>query len=752
MKKRIAITLFLFSIGFIKAVSGIDLEKIMKTNDFIGFEPDLIRWSEDSKLVYFQWKNPEDKQVGTYSFNALTNSLTRLTSDQVKELPDQTLIWNKSKTKGLKSRDGSIHLVSVGGNRSTPIIENIRGLRILGWNQDASGFYFLTQDSLCSFSLSVPHWRVLLRFGEHTKKMIEQKSSNTAEKYLREEEKKLIRNYPSSAFSGFGSIGGVQDSPPDFILEKGERMATCMVSPDESVVVISLYNMADSGDSNSADIPVYISSTAYTRIEKSRDKAGAANLIRQRFCLYSLRDRKRLEVKANETNTVISSLTFSPGGKLIGWADRLDSHDAWLNQYNAQGEVEKVILHLHDDAWLQRGFFRMQYLFLPDRDQLLTLLEKDDHIRLVFIDLNGKTKSLTGDYEVDDFDLSDDGRTVTYVSSEGHPGIRNTYLLDLQTGRKRALTQGNGFHRAYLSPDQKKWVSVESDEITPPELYFYQAGKKTRITVSPPAEFRALQLQRPEVIRFPASDGVPVYARLMRPANKNGAAVLFVHGAGYLQDAHLGWSEYWREFLFANLLVERGYTFLDIDYRGSSGYGRNFRTGIYGFMGNRDLHDLLDGVKVLVEKEAIDPKRIGIFGGSYGGFLTLMGLFQSPDTFACGAALRPVTDWAHYSSYYTNPILGGKPQDVPENYRRSSPIYFAENLQKPLLILHGMADDNVHFQDSVRLAERLIELKKTNWWLTGFPSERHTFTFAESWFDEYRRILELFETWLQPRS
>ena len=133
----------------------------------------------------------------------------------------------------------------------------------------------------------------------------------------------------------------------------------------------------------------------------------------------------------------------------------------------------------------------------------------------------------------------------------------------------------------------------------------------------------------------------------------------------------------------------------------------------------------------------MNPKRIGVYGGSYGGFITLMAMFTTPDVFAAGAALRPVTDWAHYNHGYTSNILN-VPQKDMEAYRRSSPIYFAEGLKGALLICHGMVDTNVHFQDSVRLVQRLIELRKENWTFAPYPVENHSFTEASSWADEYQ--------------
>src|SRR5262249_33233718 len=204
----------------------------------------------------------------------------------------------------------------------------------------------------------------------------------------------------------------------------------------------------------------------------------------------------------------------------------------------------------------------------------------------------------------------------------------------------------------------------------------------------------------PPIVQVPARDGVMVPARLFKPANykQGGPAVIFVHGAGYLQEVTKWWENYPREFLFHQFLMDHGYMVLDMDYRASAGYGRDWRTAIYRHMGGKDLDDQVDGAKYLVEQHGVDAKRIGIYGGSYGGFITLMGMFTTPDVFSAGAALRPVTDWAHYNHGYTSNILN-VPQKDAEAYRQSSPIYFAEGLKGALLICHGMVDTNVLFQD-----------------------------------------------------
>jgi len=316
-------------------------------------------------------------------------------------------------------------------------------------------------------------------------------------------------------------------------------------------------------------------------------------------------------------------------------------------------------------------------------------------------------------------------------------------------GEPVQITSMEGGNEVTLSTDEKFLAIRFSAANKPWELYLQEnkpGAEPVQITHSTTPEFEKYNWRIPEYVTFKAADGATVHARLYRPEKpeKQGPAVIFVHGAGYLQNAHKWWSSYFREYQFNNFLVDNGYTVLDIDYCGSAGYGRDWRTGIYRNMGGKDLSDHVDGAKMLVEKYDVSPGKIGIYGGSYGGFITLMAMFKHPETFAAGAALRSVTDWAHYNHGYTANILNTPVEDSIA-YRRSSPIYFADGLKGALLMCHGMVDDNVQFQDIVRLTQRLIELGKENWELAVYPVESHAFREPSSWVDEYKRIFKLFE-------
>ncbi|MCD8540438.1 MAG: prolyl oligopeptidase family serine peptidase, partial [Leadbetterella sp.] len=386
-----------------------------------------------------------------------------------------------------------------------------------------------------------------------------------------------------------------------------------------------------------------------------------------------------------------------------------------------------------------------------DENTLYYQSEATGYSHLYTVNLaDGTRKQLTsGNFEVQSVDLSKDKKWFYLITNEVHPGEKHFYKMAVTGGERIRITQMTGANEVTLSPDEKTLAIRYSNTTTPWELYLQPndpAAPAEKVTSSLTDAFKAYNWKAPQVISFKARDGKEIYARVYEPVKKkkNGKAVVFVHGAGYLQNAHKWWSQYFREYMFHNLLVDKGYTVLDIDYRASAGYGRDVRTGIYRHMGGKDLTDNVDGARLLVDKYGINPKKIGIYGGSYGGFITLMAMFTTPDVFAAGAALRPVTDWAAYNHGYTANILN-EPQKDSVAYRRSSPIFFAEGLKGKLLICHGQVDVNVHIQDTYRLAQRLIELRKENWEVASYPVEDHGFVQPTSWMDEYKRILKLFE-------
>jgi len=434
-----------------------------------------------------------------------------------------------------------------------------------------------------------------------------------------------------------------------------------------------------------------------------------------------------------------------------------DNKDRWIVTVDVSKPTFKVQHRMHDTAWVNYRF--NQFAWFNDAKSLYLLSEESGYSHLYIKPINGALKALSaGRFVVDDVVLTKDDKYFYYKANKKHPGIYEVYRVKSGGGEAEMLTNLNGMTDFVLSPNEDTLLLTHSTLAMPPELYIMPVDgqrQATKLTSTVSDAFLSIDWTVPSIVAIKSSHtDQPIYSRVYTPQATSSSqidntekrrAVVFNHGAGYLQNAHLGWSGYFREFMFHSLLVSEGYVVLDMDYRASAGYGRDWRTAIYRNMGTPEVQDLQDGVAWLVENANVDRQRIGTYGGSYGGFLTFMALFNEPDLFQAGAALRPVSDWAHYNLPYTANILN-TPDVDPLAYERSSPIYFAEGLTKPLLINAPMVDNNVFFVDVVRLVQRLIELEKENFETAIYPVEPHGFVQPSSWLDEYRRIYKLFDT------
>lgn len=735
----------------------LSVANIMRGELLVGRSPNELRWSEDGRWLYFRWRQPEtpDTTTSVYRVAAGRTAPERLADSVARRVaPALTGDWDAARRRRAFVRNGDVYVAEVGGRErrvtDTPVAE--RSAQLSG---DGRTVFFLSGTNLFATSVEGGPIRQLTDVRAEAEPV--KKDSVGQRGFLVEEEAKLLDVVRARVAERRHreALDSARATVRPLYIGRDATLASMDVSPTGRYVLLAVNDRAEGKQTL---VPNFITESGYTEPLNVRPKVGDVQ-AGQRMALVDLGTGRPawLQGEAKERRVTLAS---------AGWAPREDRavligipanfKDRWL--YTVGGDAKLApVDHLRDTAWVG-GPGLSTAGWLPD-GRVYFVSERTGYAHLYTVPSAGgeATPVTSGEWEVTDVQLAPDGRTFWLTTSETHPGERNLYAVSVNGGRRTRVTSQEGWNESTVSPDGR-WVAVlHSVADRPADLFLMpnRAGARAqRVTQSTTAEFRAGPWIRPEVVTFPARDGGKVYARIYRPrelgAQPNGAAVLFVHGAGYLQNAHRGWSSsYFREYMFNHLLASRGYTVLDIDYRGSAGYGAAWRTGIYRHMGGKDLSDHVDGVRWLIANEGVDPKRVGLYGGSYGGFIALMGLFTEPDVFRSGAALRSVTDWAHYNHPYTARILN-QPQDDPEAYRRSSPIYFAEGLRGDLLIAHGMVDVNVHFQDVVRLSQRLIELGKTNWELAVYPVEDHAFVRPDSWTDEYRRILELFERTLPP--
>lgn len=748
------------------------LEEIMKGPGFTGHSPENVRWSADSKTIRFSW-NP-DFSPGNSSFSATTEGAVKKEPDILPLIPDATENQNPAAAIYANRRGELVRYIPKTG-LSEVVFSTAGRIYNLQNVANENHVYFENNGELFLYNGENGSVLQVTRFREGITP--KQADSSMLMKQQTELFDYLRRQRDSERWSETHKVERKQ--PKTIYYRPGTRIEDLTISTDERF--ITFLRSTYPSDSETY-IEQFITSDGYTRRVPARPKVGNEDPIHEMSVFDRLRDTA-YTVSFSGLSGIRSkpaylreygdtSRFYSADRKIVMHRPVMhpdaplalvdvrsyDNKDRWIVLLDLERNTVSELDRQHDDAWIGgpgiSGWNAEEgTLFWLDKEQACFQSEVSGFSHVYKVNIHsGKTTRMTqGNWEVHQVIPSRDRRYLYLITNMRHPGVRNGYRYDIRNQKMIPLFTGDFGMEWTLSPNEKYWAIRKSSATEPWDLYIAEnkpGASMKRLTETATPAYLALGVKPPEIIEIPASDGKVIYARLYAPENPNGAAVMFVHGAGYLQNAHHYWSHYQREFLFHNLLADKGYTVLDIDYRASEGYGRDVRTAIYRHMGERDLLDYVDGRQFLVGRYGIDSSRIGIYGGSYGGFLTLMAMLKTPGTFACGAALRAVTDWAHYNHEYTSNILN-YPATDPVAYRRSSPVYFAEGLNGPLLMLHGMMDDNVQFQDIVRLHQRFIELRKTNFELAVFPTEAHGFDYTPAWIDEYRRILALFETYLK---
>lgn len=739
------------------------IDNIMRGPGLAGYEPTAIRWSQDSQRIYFQWKqwsDPQEKPLDTYVVNRDGSGLRKLSEDEAKSAPPANGDRSKDHKWTVYAQSGDIwlHEHATGKRQRVTATSDVEANP--KFTRDGKRIAFTRGGNLYLLSLDSPAITQVTDIRPAGSPPPDPKKGTDSQEFIKKEERDLLEVVRTKAKVREDEEARRKRENPrkPYVLQGRQAVVAMQLSPDEKHVIAMVNEPG--ADSKTAIVPNYVTESAYTEDLQARNKVGDVQ-GRNRLALIDavtgewkwIEHGITGEDKKERTVQFAGLPIWSEDGTLAAFQVRAtDNKDRWIFALDRATAKGKELFHDHDDAWVNfAGGFASGGVGFVQHD-VYFLSEKSGYAHLYRVSADGSApaaRALTeGKWEVADVDRSDDEKTFYITTSEGSPFERHYYAMSVDGGARTKLTSAAGNHRITLSPDEKWFAEIYSYTNKPPELYAQEnkAGAAAKqLTDSPAPEFKTYSWMDAPIIQFTARDGVQVPARFYKPANfkKGGPAVIFVHGAGYLQNVHKWWSSYFREYMFHHFLMEHGFAVLDIDYRGSAGYGRDWRTGIYRFMGGKDLDDHVDGAQWLIVKQGVDPKRIGIYGGSYGGFITLMAMFTQPGVFAAGAALRPVTDWAHYNHPYTSNILN-MPQKDAEAYRKSSPIYHAAGLKGALLICHGMVDINVHFQDSVRLAQKLIELRKENWELAVYPVEDHGFVQPTSWADEYKRIYKLF--------
>lgn len=397
--------------------------------------------------------------------------------------------------------------------------------------------------------------------------------------------------------------------------------------------------------------------------------------------------------------------------------------------------------------------------FLKDGSGFIWQSEREGNKRLYRYDMAGQLlHALTpADWVVDELLAVDEAAdSVSFASAGIDPLQRQIYSVPLSTPGNEVtqLSQGEGMHSAIFADNGKIYVDTFSNPATPPTVRLHAAdGKEIAVL-----EANALdathpywpyheQHASPEFGSIVGAENQRLYYRLTKPSDfdpaKRYPVMLYVYGGPHVQKVQKAWDD-----PLVQVMARRGYVVFSIDNRGSDRRGKAFEEALFRRMGSVEVSDQLEGVKWLATQPFVDAKRIGVFGWSYGGYMSLLLLAQASDQIACGVAGAPVTDWALYDTHYTERYMD-QLQANAEGYRASSVFAHLAGLKSPLLLVHGMADDNVLFVNSTRLMSALQQAGQPFEMMT-YPGGKHSI--AQPWMKKhaYNAIVDFFDRHLRP--
>lgn len=448
---------------------------------------------------------------------------------------------------------------------------------------------------------------------------------------------------------------------------------------------------------------------------------------------------------------LIARVHWTPDGKSViaHRLNRIQNHLQVLAADVATGE-SRLLIEEKDPHWVN---LNDDFELLPD-GRILLSSERDGGFRHIFLHAaDGKplAQLTRGDWEDTSIACVDKKQQVVYfISSEANPLERHLYRVGFDGHSRQRLSQGEGTFSANFAPGCGAYLETHSS-LTSPSISVLRNSDGLELAVWRDRDTKKsdeYDILKTEIHRFKGADGTEFHGRLIKPAafdpSRQYPVVVMVYGGPHAQSVRNSWAG----ITWDQVLAHKGFVVWQMDNRGSAGRGHGFESPLFRRFGQTELKDQEDGVKYLKSLGFIDQDRIGIYGWSYGGYMTLYALTHAPNIFKAGVAGAAVTDWRNYDTIYTERYLG-LPQENEEGYRASSPVHFADQLQGKLLLVHNIGDDNVLFANALQMMNAL-ELAGKDFDALLYPQKSHGVT-GKARNQMLKRMTRFFEESLQAR-
>jgi dipeptidyl-peptidase-4 len=456
--------------------------------------------------------------------------------------------------------------------------------------------------------------------------------------------------------------------------------------------------------------------------------AGGANPIVRVFVAALNGGGPRLMDTGAETDIYIPRVNWLTDSKHLA-IQRLNRTQTTLDLLianTATGKPRSALIE-NDSNWINVSD---DLYFLKDGKRFVWSSERSGYRHIYLYDLEGKqlAQLTKGEWEVSAVDAIDEAKGLVYfTATEKSPLERHLYRVALDGTGFTRLTKDEGTHAAVLAPNAATFYDTYSNAAAPPRqnLHHADGSRIASINENKVAELADYHFSPMEFIAVKAHDGAELNASIIKPPDfhpqKKYPVLVYTYGGPHAQVVRNAWGG--ANFLWHQFMAQKGYIIFSLDNRGSAGRGHAFETPLHFRMGAQELSDQRDGMQYLKSLPYVDSNRIGIWGWSYGGHMTLHAMFEAGDDFKAGFAGGPVTDWRYYDSIYTERYLG-LPRKNEKGYQDSSPVKYASQLKGKLLIAHGTGDDNVHYANTLAVINDLIEAGKYVE-VVAFPGRGH---------------------------
>jgi dipeptidyl-peptidase-4 len=711
----------------------LSIDRIFGGGSLNGPTPMELQISPDgSRVTFLRAKADDQNTFDLWEYNVKAGS-TRLLVDSKRLAPGAEQLTDVEKARRERARSAGRH-----------------GIVEYGWAPDGKALLVPLNGKLYLYSVAGSALRELDTGGAAIDPQISPKGRYVS--WLRDQNLWVfdLRDGKTRQLTRDGG-GSVHNGEAEFVAqEEMSRFHGYWWAPDDSAVAFERYD--ESGVALVRRFEVYADRAEV--VEQRYPGAGTPNVRVKLGIVAPTEGEARWVDLGADPDIYLTRVDWVPDSRRLTYQlmqrsqQRLDLNlvdVASLQQRTLLTETSKTWIDLHDDL-----------RFLQHGDAFVWGSDRSGYHHLYLYTLDGRLQHTisAGDWNVDGLLALDERAGIVYVdSNRDFAPDRQLYALRLDgsgADAPRRISAGDGVHSVEFGRQTRIYIDSYSNPSTPPQVSVHAADgrflawiEENRLDEKHPYwPYHASHLAS-EFGTLKAADGQTLYYRLTKPANFDPAQRYPVfdnyYGGPHGQTAVRAWGS----LLFDQYMAQHGYVVFHLDNRGMARRGRRFSDPIYRQLGKVEVEDQVAGIRWLKSQPWIDPERIGVFGWSYGGYMTTMLLAKASDEIAAGVAVAPVTDWSLYDTFYTERYLD-TPQHNADGYLLSSPLHWADGVKKPLLLMHGMADDNVLFTNSTQLMAALQQ-HGTHFDLMTYPGGKHGLSTPEMKKHAYHEIADFFD-------